>query len=121
MTTLLDLMRAPPLRVPVDRDGPVVQGDPDEVLEWMPNPRQLWRHARIELHREPEGWMWSVSFSGCGGGSSYKVGRKWGRFAASRDDALHYAIEELRERMSRRHDDDDATARAIMAWAGGLR
>jgi hypothetical protein len=122
MTSLLDLMRAPPERVAVDPDGSVVQGEPDEKLTWMPNPRQLYRYAEIELHREPEGWMWSTSWGTGGAGSSYKVGRKWGHFAATREDALHYAIEELRGRLdARRSCIDPATISAILSWAERLR
>lgn len=121
-TSLLDLMRAPPIIRPVDPDGPVIQGEPDELLR-LKHPRLAWDIARIELHRHDDGlWMWSVSVAGGG----YRVGPKWGKFAATRDDALHHAAQELNKGMRRKLDRPEAygvTAaqlRQAIAWAEGL-
>lgn len=89
--SLLDLMRQPPIARAVDPDGPVVQGDPAETLI-LPHPRLAWDLARIELHPHEDVWMWSASSPASG---HYKVGPKWGRFAACEDDAAHYAAQEI--------------------------
>jgi hypothetical protein len=112
---LLDLMRAPMIVRPVDAYGHVVQGDPEETFTWNRGSR----FARIELHRADNGlWMWGVSFSLGDIGGGYKVGAKWGRFAAFRDDALHFAVTELADRLARSIDADKGLA---IAWAGQLR
>lgn len=120
--TQLDLfsaMRAPAIRRPVDRDGPTVKGEVDELLR-LPEPRMAWDTARIELHRHRgcNLWMWSTNYSTATGGGGYRVGEKWGNFASTRDDALFYAIAELRERLGR-HEGCKATHR-ILAWLDGL-
>lgn len=85
----------------VDPDGPVVQGEPHEMLT-LPHPRLAWPLAEIQLHRHEDGrWMWGVT--GAGGG--YKVGPKWGKFAATRDDARRHAAAELLERIEARTPD----------------
>lgn len=117
--SLFDVLRAPPLRVPVDKDGHVLQGDPDETIR-LPHEKPGWRgcdRVQIELHREPEGWMWSVSMQFDQWGCGYKVGRKWGRFAATRDDALHYAAKEAMERLSK-SDGGTAPERRAREWLG---
>lgn len=121
MTDLLDLMRAPPVVRPVDPDGPVVQGDPDEELR-LPHPRMAWDLACIQLHRHEDGsWMWAVRTAGGG----YKVGAKWGKFAATRGDALHHAVRELEARLERIRSPEivgvtKAQLASIRRWAGRL-
>lgn len=119
--SLLDLME-PPAAVmiePCDPYGQVLQVDPDETLLL---PRKGWVDmARIELHRHIDGrWMWATGYSlptGCG--SSYKVGPKWGHFAASRADALRAAVDELIASISKRA--ADAITPKIISWARGLK
>lgn len=112
---LLDLMRAPMIVRPVDAGGPVVQGEPEQTFTWNRGSR----FARIELHPAEGGhWMWATGFSLADMGCGYKVGTKWGRFAVSRDDALHYAVSELTDRLSKSIDADKGLA---IAWAGQLR
>lgn len=114
---LFDTLHAPPVILPVDRDGPVVQGDVDETLA-LPHPRLAWNRAEIELHRHDNGlWMWSASWHCDMGGSSYRVGPKWGKFAETRDDALFYAVCEIRDRL---RDKDGADAAQILAWGATL-
>ncbi|RWX72512.1 hypothetical protein [Mesorhizobium sp. M2A.F.Ca.ET.039.01.1.1] len=117
MRDLFDALHKPPVIVPVDRDGPVVQGEAD-VSFVLPHKRLAWHQAEIELHRHDNGlWMWSASFN-CGGhGSSYKVGAKWGKFAESKDDALFYAVQEIERRLEK---SDGPEATAILKWARGL-
>ncbi|PZU95519.1 MAG: hypothetical protein DI527_00490 [Chelatococcus sp.] len=110
---LLDLMRAPMIVRPVDPDGSVVK-EPQEVHVW----RGGWRRVEIELHPYRHLWMWAVSLSFSNGGSGYRVGEKWGRFAESREDALHYALAELDERLARH---DDPNIPQIIAWSRALR
>lgn len=82
---LVDLMQPPALVRPVEPDGAVVAGEPHTVLRWQPNPKQHYRCAEIELHPADDGtWMWSASFCTGEGGGGYKVGPKWGKFAADR-------------------------------------
>lgn len=117
--SLLDALHAPPIIRPVDRDGHVVV-DPDEALV-LPHPRMAWERARIELHRHSDGlWMWSASWQCNNAGRCYGVGAKWGKFAETRDDALFYAVAELRAGLAER-DIDRSEASAIMKWAGSLQ
>ena len=117
--SLLDLMQPAAIRRPVDPDGPVC-GEVDEVLR-LPHPRLAWDLARIELARHSDGlWMWGIVHC-CGG---YRVGPKWGRFAASRDAALHHARAELLEWHGKSgHEGRSVTAAqwaSIRTWAEGL-
>lgn len=73
-----------------------------------------WNFADIKLHRHDDGlWMWSVAFCCDGEGSGYQVGPKWGKFAETRDDALFYAIAEMRTRLEARK---SADAIKILTW-----
>ncbi|MCG7522239.1 hypothetical protein [Ruegeria sp. Ofav3-42] len=116
---LFDLMVSPPQIEPVDTYGPVIQGDVDEVLT-LPNKKQPLGAptARIELHKHTDGrWMWSTSAELECRGFGYRVGPKWGKFAASRDDALHWARKELCEKLSR---EDGHKVRTVLTWANSL-
>lgn len=120
--SLLDLME-PPVAVmiePVQPMGQVVHGEPDETLV-LPRPGNANPLAEIELHRHVDGrWMWSASFGLLdGSGSSYRVGSKWGRFAATRSDALRAAVDELTERLSKR--EACSSIPKIISWARGLK
>ena len=118
--SLFDAMRAPPIIRPVDPDGRVVQGRTCHLfaLKYITLP---WERARIEVHPSREGlWMWSTNYNTGYGMSGYKVGEKWGKFAATDEDALHYAVEELRDRMSRDQHKHKIEARHILAWASAL-
>lgn len=122
--SMLDLWEAKPVavRLPVDRDGSVLQGEPDETLI-LPHPRMAWPLARIELHRHADGrWMWSASTAGGG----YKVGPKWGRFAETRSGALYHAALEIMERADRVRDPSGASITSqqlaqIKAWAVSMK
>ncbi|MCD1620829.1 hypothetical protein K7H20_22480 [Salipiger manganoxidans] len=94
----LDLFAPQPPRLePVDPNGPVIQGEPDIVLR-LPHSRLAWALAEIELHQHEDGrWMWATGT--CGGG--YKVGPKWGKFAATQQEATRYAAAELLDRARR--------------------
>lgn len=121
MTLQLDLfagLRGPMIQRAVDPDGPVISGQVDEMI-CLPQPRLAWDAARIELHQDRASghWMWSASYNSGLVGHSYRVGTKWGRFAQSRDDALYYAIAEIRDRLADRPEKD---ARRICAWLDGL-
>lgn len=115
MTDLLDLMREPIVVRPVEPLGPVVQ-EPQERLTFGGTGTRM---AAIELHPSAGGWMWSTSFHIPDAGAGYRVGEKWGRFACTRDDALHYAVEELRGRLAEHS--ACQVAKQILAWARGLR
>lgn len=123
MTTqlsLFDALRSPPILRPVDRDGHVVQGEPHETFT-LPHPRWPTALGRIELHQARNGlWMWSTSFQASKSGGGYKVGEKWGKFASTRDDALHYAVDELTAKLGRIQE-PDAVAAKITAWAATLQ
>ncbi len=117
---LLDLMVAPALILRVDPDGPVVQGQVDEVLA-LKNPKlpNGVPTAKIELHQHSDGkWMWSTSAHlSNDGGYGYRVGPKWGKFAGCRDDALHWARKELTNRLKNK---DHHDAKKALAWAAKL-
>jgi hypothetical protein len=118
VTDLLDLMRGPKIKRPVNDALGVVLGEVDEVLR-LPHPRLAWDRARIELHRHTDGlWMWGTSWHADMAGCSYKVGPKWGNFAETRDDALHFAVDEVLSRMG---DTESKDANHIRAWALELR
>jgi hypothetical protein len=117
MTDLLDLMRAPPIKRPCDPNGEVVRGEVDETLT-LPHPRGGWHRARIELHRHTDGlWMWGTNVDADGYGGGYRVGPKWGNFAQTRDDALHWAVQEILDRLKNK---TDPAAQNIRDWAQGL-
>lgn len=52
----------------------------------------------IELARDGNRWFFSTSFSGPTGGYCYAVGRKWGKYADTRADALYFARQEIMNR-----------------------
>lgn len=89
--SMFDLIPHPPIVLTFDPDGPVVQGPAHETLI-LPHLRMAWHLAEIELHPHDDMWMWAASSPCCG---HRKVGAKWGRFAACRDDAAHYAACEI--------------------------
>lgn len=120
--SMLDLMEPPPALMiePVDANGPVIQGDPQEYL-FLPRHGNACPLAEIELHQHTDGrWMWSASYGLLNGsGRSYKVGPKWGRFAATRHDALRAAVDELVGGITKR--EDCTSIPKIIAWARGLQ
>lgn len=122
--TQLDLfatLHPSPVIQPVDPDGPVVTGPIDVTLR-LPHPRLAWDLAEIELHEHEDGrWMWSASTAGGG----YRVGPKWGRFAATQSEAMHHAAREVIDRCDRIRDPASvgitaAQLRQIRTWAEGL-
>lgn len=120
--SMIDLWTPPVavMRRACDPFGEVLQGEPDEYLH-LPRKGNVNPLAEIELHRHSDGqWMWSASYGLLSGsGSSYKVGPKWGRFAATRDDALSAAIDELITGIGRR--EACPSIPKIFAWARSLR
>lgn len=82
---------------PCDPDGPVCSGD--EIVDTIRLTGNRVK-VRIELARDGEFWMFSTSLSHANGGYGYRVGRKWGVLARSRDDALFFANHELMKRAS---------------------
>jgi hypothetical protein len=114
---LFDVLRKPPVVVPVEPDGHVLEGEPDAVFS-LPHKRMAWDQATIELHRHDNGlWMWSTGYNCDSGGGGYRVGPKWGNFAESKSDALFYAVRELETKLERI---GGSAAAAIMSWARGL-
>ncbi len=84
--------------------GPVLQRKPVEpsghiCTDDEVNERIILRGRRvsleIELARDGPHWIFSTSFHGPTGGYCYRVGRKWGKSADSRADALHFARKEI--------------------------
>lgn len=104
---------------PCDPFGAVIQDEVDEILT-LPRKGNVNPIAEIELHRHTDGrWMWSTEHhlsNGSGGG--YRVGPKWGQFAATRADALRAAVDELIGKVGKRDHCRDIPA--IIAWARGL-
>lgn len=118
---LLDLMRPVYMRWPVDPDGHVIEGEPLETLV-LRDAKSRHLYAAIELHPSDDGrWMWATQFTLRDSGGGYKVGPKWGRFAATRDAALRCGAEEIIERLDERHSGErDPFVRKVKAWALGL-
>jgi hypothetical protein len=114
--SLFDALRAPPIIRPVQPRGHVLQEEPEYTLVLPSQGKRVWPNACIEIHPTADGlWMWSTSFNTGTTGSTYRVGEKWGHFARSRDDALHYAIEEMRSRVMGLQA-CDKHARPILVW-----
>ena len=119
MLPLLDLMFGPAIERPKTHDDGVVL-DPDEEFT-LPMPRRKYLDAaRIQLHRHTNGlWMWSVSFSFTRNGFWSQVGARDGKFAQTREAALHYAVQELLGYCA--EFPNDKIARATAAWARRLK
>jgi hypothetical protein len=97
--SLFGAARPRPTLERTDPNGPVIAGPADVTLR-LPHPRLAWDLAAIELHQHEDGrWMWAVHSSSGG----YKVGPKWGRFAATQDAARTYAAGELLDWCDRNH------------------
>ena len=73
--SLFDVMRAPPVRKPVDPNGDVYQGKIHTVLK-LNHPKMAWSQARIEIHPIRESWMWATEFNTGTGGAGYRVGEQ---------------------------------------------
>ena len=114
---LLDLMLEPPVREPVVPGGEVLKGPPDETLKLCRGPIRA--SITVHRHRTRGLWMWAVTWQHDSvGGGGYRVGEKWGKYAASRDLAVHWAVRELQERLRRdRGTADPRLLRPIAAWA----
>lgn len=113
--------RDPPILQRVDPDGEVIQ-NPKEVFR-LPHSKLVYALCEIRLHPHIDGlWMWSTSIQSPadGFGSGYWVGAKWGKFARSRDDALHYAREEVRHLLTKREPRKKAAA-LILPWLETLQ
>ena len=120
--SLFGANRPIPALDPVDPHGPVIDGAPDVTLR-LPHRRMAWDLAAIQLHEHEDGrWMWAVSCAGSG----YKVGPKWGRFAATQPEAMRFAAAELLDWCDRRQGRTDGMMisqgemNAIRAFAEGL-
>lgn len=115
---MFDLMRAEPVKLPVDPDGPVVEDTAQiHTVLRLDHPKLAFASAQIELHPHGDKWMWATSYhldgsNGSGGG--YRVGEKWGHFAASIGDATYWAVQELRHRMKDKP--PSKCRRAILKW-----
>ena len=121
--SLFDAMRAPPIIRPVDPDGHVVQGRACHLFALW-DQRTIVRQCQIEVHPTPDGlWMWSTNYNVGYGGAGYKVGEKWGKFAATDEDALRFAVEELRFRLAEYRVNEKSETKIIhkiLAWASAL-
>jgi hypothetical protein len=116
---MFDLMvQASEIR-PIDPYGPVVEGPADHTLR-LEHPKMAWDIATIEIHRcqESRKWMWSTASHTRDGGGGYKVGPKWGKFAPSASDALHWAKDELFKRIGGRASAKEKLE--IETWAAQL-
>lgn len=112
--SMFDLFRPAPLLRVVDPDGLVVSGRIHTVLR-LPHPCQKQHDlARIEIHPHENYWMWATAFNLELGGSGYRVGPKWGLFAVSMEDAIYYAVHELRNGVARY--DKSKSRIAIERW-----
>ena len=118
--SIFDVMRAPPVSPDFELEDSVVKGQVDVSLQ-LPHKRMAWDQARIELHQHTSGlWMWGTGCNRGGDGWGYRVGSKWGNFAETKDDALYYAIDEIRKRLHRSVEKYPADA-GIMAWLETLQ
>lgn len=115
--SLLDLVAPAAIIRPVDPDGHVVQGEPDEEIAWSGRGVK----TLLQIHQHTDGlWMWSVSFETSETGVHYRVGPKWGRFATTRRDAVTLAMQELRERVDESQQIAPAQKTALISWAARM-
>jgi hypothetical protein len=129
LPSLLDMMRSPPIRKTVDPDGPVCGPDADVETLALPQAKRSAPLAEIQIAKDADGhWMWAVLWQTGEAGHSSRVGPKWGRFAASRADAVFHAAGELiaamekyRRWLSGRNEREAALAGRISAWAEWIR
>lgn len=109
--SMFSLFRPEPIRRAVDPQGMVISGRVHTVLR-LAHPKESDQDiARVEIHPYDGRWMWATAFSIDGqGGSGYRVGPKWGKFAASMEDAIYWAVQELQSGISKharsRHRDE---------------
>ena len=119
--SMFDIFEPPPALIieRVDPCGEVVRGQADETLT-LPRKGNANPIAEIELHQHINGrWMWSTSHHlSNGSGGCYKVGPKWGKFAATRSDALRAAVDELIDHLGKREACRDIAP--AIAWARTL-
>ena len=115
--SMFPLFRPEVSRGEVDPQGMVVSSRVHTVLR-LAHPKEDGKDtARIEIHPHEGRWMWSTAFCIDGQGSSgYRVGPRWGKFAASMEDAILWAVQELQANVSQysqsRQRDD------IQRWLG---
>ena len=100
--SMFSLFRPEPVRRAVDPQGMVISGRVHTVLR-LANPKEPdWDIARVEIHPYDGRWMWATAFSIDGqGGNGYRVGPKWGKFAASMEDAIYWAVQELQSAVAK--------------------
>ena len=116
--SLLNLVEPTAIIRPVDPDGHVVQGEPDETHVWK---QSVCSHCRIEIHQHDDGlWMWSVSVHGETGGTGHKVGAKWGKFGESRRDAVVLAVQELRHHLEHDRHINVKRPASLLKWAAEM-
>ncbi|MEM1088183.1 MAG: hypothetical protein AAGH90_10660 [Pseudomonadota bacterium] len=111
--SFFDTMRAPAIRKPVERDGRVIRRKIETVLR-LAHPKLAWAQARIEVHPSGEYWMWATGYNTGQGGSGYRVGEKWGKFAHTREDAIYWACNEIRTALAKR--EETKGTRSIQRW-----
>ncbi len=114
MPDLLDLMQEPSITRPVDLDGDCTAA-PTETLT-LPHKKIAWDTTRIELLMCADGlWAWSTSIMTSQGGYSYAASPKWGHFGKTRDSALYWAVQEIKDRCAQYTD-----AAKIIKWVDAL-
>jgi len=84
--------------LPCAPDGHVCKQS--EILETI-HLRDKKVEIRIELARDGDRWMFSTSVQTGTSYYGYRVGKKWGKFTNSREDALHFSFAEVKERSPR--------------------
>lgn len=74
-------------------------------------------NATITLGQHDDGrWMWATDYSTTNHGAGYACLPKWGNFAATRDEALQCAVDELRKRWRNKAD-----CAALQRWLDTLQ
>lgn len=100
--SMFSLFRPEPMRRAVDPQGMVISGRVHTVLRLAHPKEPNCDIARVEIHPYEGRWMWATAFSINGqGGNGYRVGPKWGKFAASFEDSIYWAVQELRESIAK--------------------
>lgn len=96
--SMFSIFRPEPVRRDPDQHGRgvIASGRVHTVLRLAHPKGDGTDRARIEIHPHEGRWMWATAFSLDGYGSSaYQVGPGWGKFAASMEDAIFWAVQEL--------------------------
>lgn len=121
-----DLFAAAPriMTQPIEPYGDVIRDDSlIEFFRWgRRGTKQGGNHDQVclEAAQHTDGrWMWAIHINAGSWGQGYRVGAKWGRFTATRAEAIAAACDEAMEAIMRRNPSEGMAAfdhKGAHAW-----